>query len=336
MFTEFYHLTNLPFQLAPDPRFFFASSEHNRAMAHLTYGLHQGEGFIIITGDVGAGKTTLVDYLLTTLPPSEHMAAKIVTTQLGADDMLRMVSAAFSLFEERADKATLIKRIEEFASNAQAQGKRILLVVDEAQNLSIPALEELRMLSNIVVRGRIPIQAVLLGQPQFRKILARPDLDQLRQRVTASYHLGPMNAAETRRYIEHRLSLVGWKKDPDFTESCFAEIYRYTDGVPRRINTLCSRLMLLGYLEEKHVIADTMVSQVATEMVTELSAGGEKAPLVPVKATNGDARPVENAAPDLAQILRRLATVEKDVARHDQAIRRALDVILGYLERIAP
>jgi general secretion pathway protein A len=335
MYTEFYHLTNLPFQLTPDPRFFFASSEHNRAMAHLTYGLHQGEGFIIITGDVGAGKTTLVDYLLTTLPPSEHMAAKIVTTQLGADDMLRMVAAAFNLFEEGADKATLLKRIEEFAGNAQAQGKRILLVVDEAQNLPIPALEELRMLSNIIVGGRVPIQAVLLGQPQFRKILARPDLDQLRQRVTASYHLGPLNAAETRSYIEHRLNMVGWKRDPDFTESCFAEIFRYTDGVPRRINTLCSRLMLLGFLEEKHVIADTMVSQVATEMATELSAGSEKAPLAPLKPVNGDARPLDSADPAMAQISKRLTTVEQSVARHEQAIRRTLDIIVSYLERIA-
>jgi general secretion pathway protein A len=334
MYTEFYHLTNLPFQLTPDPRFFFASSEHNRAMAHLTYGLHQGEGFIVITGDVGAGKTTLVDYLLTTLPPSEHIAAKIVTTQLGADDMLRMVAAAFNLFEERADKTTLLKRIEEFASNAQAQGKRILLVVDEAQNLPILALEELRMLSNIIVRGRVPIQAVLLGQPQFRKILARPDLDQLLQRVTASYHLGPLSAEETRSYIEHRLKLVGWVQDPDFTEACFAEIFRHTDGIPRRVNTLCSRLMLLGFLEEKHVIADNMVSQVATEMATELSAGAEKAPLQ-LKAANGEAKPSESADPAISQISKRLTTVEQSVARHDQAIRRALDIIVSYLERTA-
>ena len=335
MYTEFYALTGLPFQLTPDPRFFFASSEHNRAMAHLTYGMHQGEGFIVITGDVGAGKTTLVDYLLTTLPPSEHIAAKIVTTQVGADDMLRMVAASFHLFEERADKATLLKRIEEFASNAEAQGKRVLLVIDEAQNLPIQALEELRMLSNIIVRGRVPIQAVLLGQPQFRKILARSDLDQLRQRITASYHLGPLSAEETRSYVEHRLKLVGWKQDPDFTDACFAEVFRFTDGIPRRINTLCSRLMLLGFLEEKHVIADTMVSQVATEMANELSAGAEEAPILH-KPLNGEAKAPESSEPALAQIGKRLASVEQSVARHDQAIRRAIDIISKYLERMAP
>ena len=177
----------------------------------------------------------------------------------------------------------------------------------------------------------MPIQAVLLGQPQFRKILARPDLDQLRQRITASYHLGPLSSEETRSYVEHRLKLVGWNHDPDFADACFAEIFRYTYGIPRRINTLCSRLMLLGFLEEKHVIADTMVSQVATEMSSELSAGAEKAP-VAHKSLNGEARAPESSEPALAQIGKRLTSVEQSVARHDQAIRRALDIIAKYLE----
>ncbi len=339
MYTEFYALKGLPFQLTPDPRFFFPSTEHNRAMAHLTYGMHQGEGFIVITGDVGAGKTTLVDYLLTTLPPSEHVTAKLVTTQLGANDLLRMIAAALNLFEKRAVKATLLKRIEEFLASAQAQGRRVLLVIDEAQNLPIQALEELRMLSNIIVKGRVPIQTVLLGQPQFREILARSELDQLRQRIIASYHLGPLSGGETRSYVEHRLKLVGWERDPEFADACFDEIFRYTGGIPRRNNTLCSRLMLLGFLEEKHVIADGMVSQVAKEMANELIAGGEKATVPQEKTTalpgqlNGDARTLESEgrAPD--EIDKRLASIEKTVAHHDQAIRRALDVIARYLDR---
>ena len=348
MYTEFYALTDLPFQLMPDPRFFYASSEHNRAMAHLTYGIHQGEGFIVITGDVGAGKTTLVDYLLTTLPPSEHVTAKVVTTQLGGDDMLRMVAAAFNLFEEHADKATLLRRIEEFVAGLRMQGKRALLVIDEAQNLSFEALEELRMLSNIIVGGTIPMQAILLGQPQFRKSLALPELDQLRQRITASYHLGPLSTGETRSYIEHRLKLVGWKQDPDFTEACFAEIFRFTDGIPRRINTLCSRLMLLGFLEEQHVIGDAMVRQVAKEMLGELSAGGEKAPLrsrqdAPQPAPASGPQPARAPEPQSAlaemeqlsfsTLSQRIASLEQSVASHDRAMRRALEIIAKYLER---
>jgi len=334
MYAEFYSLSGLPFQLTPDPRFFFGSTEHNKAMAHLTYGIHQGEGFIVITGDVGAGKTTLVDYLLTTLKPSEHVAAKIVTTQLHADDMLRMVAAAFNLFREGADKATLLKRIEEFAATAQSQGKRILLVVDEAQNLPIGALEELRMLSNIVVRGIVPIQAILLGQPQFRNLLARPELDQLRQRITASCHLGPLTIKETRDYIEHRLKFVAWKRDPNFTDASFGEIYRHSGGIPRRINTLCSRLMLLGFLEEKHEISDTMVTQVAEELAHELgSVIGMPAGTGEPPKPNGAQLGSEEPPIAISELAKRVASVEQSLLRHDRAIRRAIDIVARYLDK---
>jgi general secretion pathway protein A len=334
MYAEFYSLTGMPFQLTPDPRFFFGSTEHNKAMAHLTYGIHQGEGFIVITGDVGAGKTTLVDYLLMTLPSSEHVAAKIVTTQLGADDMLRMVAAAFNLFREGADKATLLKRIEEFAATTQSQGRRILLVVDEAQNLPVEALEELRMLSNLMVRGIVTIQAILLGQPQFRNVLGRPELDQLRQRITASCHLGPLSAQETRNYVEHRLNLVGWKRDPNFTDTCFEEIFRHTGGIPRRINTLSSRVMLLGFLEEQHVITDTMVTQVAEELANELGTVVAKVAVAHEPAgKNGAMREPEQPSTEIAELSKRVAGVEQGLYRHDRAIRRALEIVAKYLDR---
>lgn len=334
MYAEFYSLSGLPFQLTPDPRFFFGSAEHNKAMAHLTYGIHQGEGFIVITGDVGAGKTTLVDHLLTTLKPSEHVAAKIVTTQLHADDMLRMVAAAFKLFREGIDKASLLKRIEEFAATTRSQGKRILLVVDEAQNLPMGALEELRMLSNVVIRGTVPIQAILLGQPQFRNVLAQPELDQLRQRITASCHLGPLTARETHDYIEHRLKLVGWKRDPDFSDAAFAEIFRHTGGIPRRINTLCSRLMLLGFLEEKHDVSEAMVTQVAEELAQELGAVIAKTPGVE-EGPKPNGRPAEPDEPRLAiaDLTRRVSNIEQGFLRHDRAIRRAIDIVAKFLDK---
>ena len=332
MYEEFYSLSGLPFQLTPDSRFFFGSSEHNKAMAHLTYGMHQAEGFIVITGDVGAGKTTLVDHLLSNLDPSAHVAAKIVTTQLRGDDMLRMVAASFKLFREGADKATLLKRIEDFVGNTFASGKRVLLVVDEAQNLSIEALEELRMLSNIVVRGTAPMQGILMAQPQFRATLASSDLDQLRQRVTVSCHLGPLTAPETRSYIEHRLNLVGWKQDPDFTEAAFLEIFQQTGGVPRRINRLCSRLMLFGFLEEKHTIAETTVTQVAQELASELGQVTQS-PATGDAGANGRAlSPREQASDLLVALTNRVSEIERSVIRHDRAIRRALELVVKYLD----
>lgn len=269
MYTDFFKLKALPFQLTPDPRFFYGSKVHNSAMAHLTYGLNQGEGFIIVTGEVGAGKTTLVAYLLSTLDPERYVAAKVVTTQLRADDMLRLVTTSFGIPSEGVDKATLITRFETFLKDTVAAGRRALLLIDEAQNITIDALEELRMLSNIVVDEGAPLQCFLLGQPQFRTIIASPDLDQLRQRVIASYHLGPMSGPETKFYVQHRLELAGWDQDPKLKESAFDQIFEHTDGVPRMINVLCSRLLLYAYLEEVHEIDGDAVDLVAEEYARE-------------------------------------------------------------------
>ena len=269
MYTDFYKLKALPFQLTPDPRFFYASKVHNSAMAHLTYGLSQGEGFIIVTGEVGAGKTTLVGHLLSSLDPERFVAAKIVTTQLGADDMLRMVCSAFGIESEKTTKATLLQRFERFLHQNHSAGRRAVLLIDEAQNITVPALEELRMLSNLVVGNQPPLQCFLLGQPQFRSIIASPDLDQLRQRVIASYHLGPLSLPETRSYIEHRLELAGWQQDPQLAADAFDRVHAHTGGVPRMINVLCSRLLLFAYLEEKHAIDGDDVDAVADEYSKE-------------------------------------------------------------------
>src|SRR5258708_10849761 len=270
MYTDFYKFSGLPFQLTPDARFFFGSSGHTKAMAHLTYGLGQGEGFIIITGDVGAGKTTIVEHLLHELDSRKYVAAKVTNTQLGADDTLRMVASAFGRPQEGSDKATRLRRFESFLLRTHQQGQRALLIIDECQNLSVQALEELRMLSSLHVEGRTPLQSFLLGQPQFRETLGRADLDQLRQRVIASYHLGPLDGTETRRYIEHRLRTVGWESDPRFDDGVFTAIHRHCGGVPRMINTLCSRLLLFGFLEDRHELTEADVDEVARDLEQEL------------------------------------------------------------------
>jgi general secretion pathway protein A len=330
MYAEFYHLKGLPFQLSPDPRFFFGSAGHTKAMAHLTYGLHQGEGFIIITGEVGAGKTTIVDLLLSQLDRSSCVAAKIVTTQLGGDDMLRMVAASFGLYQPGMEKAAMLRRIEDFvAANAKAK-KRSLLIVDEAQNLSTAALEELRMLSNLVVGGTVPLQSFLLGQPQFRAALASQELEQLRQRVIASYHLGPMSEVETKAYILHRLKTVGWQNDPVLSEDVFTAVYQETGGIPRRINTLCSRVLLFGYLEERHALDASVVTQVAAELKDEL---GTKSVLV--APAQDLAMCAGSSDIDVTALATRLDALERSVGKQERAIRRAIEIIAGYIRGAA-
>lgn len=253
MYEKFYNFSGPPFLLTPDTRFFFGSSGHSRAISHLVFGLAQEEGFIVITGEVGAGKTTLVEQLWSQLDHNTYIIARIVTTQVSGDDLLRLVMANFGLGETPGtDKATLLRRFEHMVRDQRRMGRRCLLVVDEVQNLPLGALEELRMLSNITVDGKASVQTILLGQPQFRPILASQDLEQLRQRVLASYHLGPLSADETRGYMEHRLRMVGWTDDPVWKDDAFLAIHRHTGGIPRRINTLCSRVLLFGALEEIH------------------------------------------------------------------------------------
>lgn len=269
MYTSYYHLNAKPFQLKPDPNFFFASAGHKRAMAYLEYGMSQEEGFIIITGEVGAGKTTLVRNLFKKIEPGKIVAAQIANTGLDSDDTLRIVSAAFELPYENLSKASLLIGIEKFLHQCDRDNKRALLVVDEAQNLSSHSVEELRMLSNYQTDEKPLLQTFLLGQPEFRKTLLGKDLQQLRQRVSATYHLGPMDPAETRAYIEHRLTTAGWYEDPSFSKEAFAGIYDYTGGIPRKINTLCERLLLMGCIEELHHFSSKEIGDVIRDIKQE-------------------------------------------------------------------
>ena len=271
MYDDFYKLSGKPFQLTPDHKFFFNSKGHNRAMAYLRYGLEQGEGFIVITGGIGTGKTTLVRNLFEELDGMNVMAAQLVTTQVDPDDMLRMVCASFGLAHEGLNKATLLHNLEAIARARHAEGKQMLLVVDEAQNLPARSVEELRMLSNFQVDNRALVQTFLLGQEEFKRTLQSPGMEQVRQRIIASYHLEPLSPDETEKYILHRLQLVGWQEDPTFDEGVFRMIFEFTGGVPRRINAMCDRLMLYGCLEELHHLEKDAVLSVMHELEQEVS-----------------------------------------------------------------
>jgi general secretion pathway protein A len=301
MFEPFYNLSEQPFQLSPDPAFFYGSRGHKRAYAYLQYGLYQGEGFITLTGEVGAGKTTLIRNLLQQLDSTKVVAAQLVSTQLDADDLLRAVAAAFGVAVKDHDKASLIAQIESFMLSLVAKGRRPLLIVDEAQNLAPRAVEELRMLSNFQLKNRALLQSFLVGQPELRNLMRGPQMQQLRQRVIAAYHLKALDGDETRAYIEHRLKHVGWKGDPAFDDGTFELIHAFTGGIPRQINTFCTRVLLSAFLSDKHRIGVEEIQHVIGEFKEEFGQA------VPAKA------PAEQNDDPMAGLEKRIAGVERAI-----------------------
>ena len=269
MYESFYGLSCKPFQLNPDPNFYFGSKQHSRARAYLEYGVSRHEGFVVITGEIGAGKTTMLRALIDGLHGSDVVIGNLVTTQLGAEDTLRMVGAAFGVHVKDAPKSELLITIEAFLVSQTSQGKRCLLIVDEAQNLTPQAVEELRMLSNFQFGNQALLQTFLVGQPEFREILQRSEMEQLRQRVAATCHIGPLDAEESRLYIEHRLRCAGSQGKPSFETAAFDAIYKAAGGIPRRINAICDRLLLLGFLAEKTHLSNSDVDEVVREFAEE-------------------------------------------------------------------
>ena len=282
MFDDFYGLTGRPFQLTPDPSFYFESLTHRKALSYLGYGLAQGEGFVVITGEVGAGKSTLVAHLMSTIDPAQLTAAQVVTSKLDGEEIIHVVAQAFGLMIEGHDKAAALGEIESFLHDEARAGRRCLLIVDESQNLAIEALEELRMLSNFQLGSHPLLQTLLLGQPEFREtIIDHPSLEQLRQRVIASHHLDSMQPNEVQQYIEHRLKCVGWDGNPAFDQRVFSEIYDASAGIPRRINQIVNRLLLLGAVDQRTRIDGAMVKQVLDELADDGSLALAKKPASP-------------------------------------------------------
>ena len=306
MYESFYGLTNKPFQLNPDPSFYFGSKQHRRAKAYLDYGVSRNEGFIVITGDIGAGKTTLLRALIDGLHGSNVVVGHLVTTQLGAEDTLRMVGASFGFKVKDVPKSELLITLEAFLISQTTKGKRCLLIVDEAQNLTPRAVEELRMLSNFQFGNQALMQSFLVGQPEFREILQRPEMEQFRQRVAATCHIGPLDLDETQHYIEHRLKCAGSTGKPSFAAEAFEAIFKSSGGIPRRINSICDRVLLAGFLAGKMHLELGDVEEVVKEFAQEAAVPARR----PVTADSmvGDlsvAGPTTNAAAldvDLGQL----------------------------------
>lgn len=334
MYDEYYGLSARPFQLTPNQRFFFDSQVHHRALAYLRYGIEQREGFIVITGGIGTGKTTLVQALFGELEGRDIMAAQLVTTQVEPEDMLRMVSASFGLAHEGMNKATLLHNLEVIARTRFAEGKRILLVVDEAQNLPARSLEELRMLANFQVDGRPLFQSFLLGQSELRATLQAPQMEQLRQRIIAAYHLEPLSPEETRAYVEFRLGQVGWSGNPELPDEVFDRIYHHARGVPRRINSLCDRLFLYGCIESKQALGADDVEVVAAEIGDELGrverSDAESPPVpgreVPASTMQPHAGPIphDDLSARLSALEHEVATLRAVVQHERKLLRKAV------------
>jgi putative secretion ATPase (PEP-CTERM system associated) len=334
MYIDHYGLTGAPFQLTPDARFWFDSRTHKKAMAYLGYGLAQAEGFIAITGEIGAGKSTLAAHLLARIDRSRLNAISVVSTQVEGDDLLRLVAQGLGLASEGATKAALLDRVEQTLEDEYRGGKRTLIVVDEAQNLPVSALEELRMLSNFQLGGRALVQILLLGQPEFRDRIAGEGLEQLRQRIIATHHLEPMGADEIEAYVRHRLNMVGWTGHPEFSADAWQALFRFTGGVPRRLNQLLNRLMLHGAVEGLETIDAAGVNAVSDELATERHVR-EDEPALPLRAVSpaptSAAREEEKPAP-VASIDPRIAALEAQVAEQEALLRRVLTLLVDWAE----
>jgi putative secretion ATPase (PEP-CTERM system associated) len=271
MYENYYGFTERPFQLSPDPRFFFATSHHQRALSYLQYGLDQGEGFIVITGPIGTGKTTIARNLLANIADENIIAAQLVTTKLSPKELLDLVAAEFNITVTGNSKADLLQNIEKFLIQLHKQGKRALLLVDEAQNLPAETVEELRMLSNFQLDNKPLIQSFLLGQEELKAIISSPNMEQFRQRIIASAHLKPLTTAELKDYINHRLNQANCNKETLFSDDGFQLIFEKTLGVPRKINIFVDRLLLFGFLEDLSHINCQAINEVANEMSVELT-----------------------------------------------------------------
>jgi general secretion pathway protein A len=373
MYDSFYGFSARPFQLTPDARFWYETSTHRTAMSYLAYGLAQGEGFIVVTGEVGSGKTTLVGHVMDSIDPSRLSAARLVSTQVADEDLLRLVADSFGVAVHGPHKADVLAAIEQFLHDEARAGRRCLLIVDECQNLPVASLEELRMLSNFQLGEHSLLQIFLLGQPEFRGTMAHaPETEQLRQRVIANHHLEAMLPEEVEPYIIHRLSLVGWREDPVIAPDVYPAIWEATGGIPRRVNMVVSRLLLHGAVEESHELSAADVVAVVEELqaATNAAPPPTPAPLVEPVSAEVQARvaavpsnvapqppltaaamaaapapsPIAIADPrlerqiaaqarEIGELREQLAALEGKTREQDAAIRRVLTLLIDWAER---
>src|SRR5512142_711890 len=265
MYESFYNLRERPFALTPDPEYLYPSRVHQEALSYLRYGVESHAGFVVITGEIGSGKTTLLQALLNGLD-AETTVARLVNTILEPHELLEAIMIDFGLDAAGMSKPAMLRALARFLVAERQANRLVLLVIDEAQNLGLSALEEIRMLSNLETEKSKLIQVVLVGQPNLRDKLLRPELEQLRQRITVSYHLEPLDAEETAAYINHRLRRAAIGAPVVFPRPVTDRVYARSKGLPRLVNVVCDATLVFGYAEERRTIDVALVEEVLDEL----------------------------------------------------------------------
>lgn len=265
MYTKFYSLTEKPFEITPDPRFLYLSENHKEALAHLTYAVRERKGFTVITGEVGTGKTTLIQTLLSRLDGSTR-TAYLFNPKLGSTDFLDYICTDLGLKSQKRSKGQYLAQLHNFLMDCYARNENVILIVDEAQNLDPTLLEEVRLLTNLETPKSKLLQVILMGQPELDDVLNRPQFRQLKQRVSLRYHMQPLNKEETKKYIEKRLMMAGAFDPNIFTPKAIKKVYEYSKGIPRLINIVCDNALLSGYSVDQKVIGDKIISEVIANL----------------------------------------------------------------------
>jgi general secretion pathway protein A len=265
VYLKFYGLTEPPFDITPDPRFLFDSAKHREAFNHLLYGIQERKGFVQITGEVGAGKTTLCRAMLERLD-GQYATALILNPVLNAVELVKAIAIEFGLPVAELDRLDILARLNRFLLKQARRGGTAVLLIDEAQDLTDELLEQVRLLSNLETDNRKLLQIVLIGQPEFRQRLNNPRLRQLRQRITVRYHLPPLNRQELAQYIRHRLKVSGSDGSVVFTTPAVWRIYVYSQGIPRLVNAVCDKALLAGFVQQRKQIDFRMVGRAIREL----------------------------------------------------------------------
>ena len=270
MYLDYYGLTEPPFDITPNPRFLFYGAKHREAFNHLLYGIRERKGFVQLTGEVGAGKTTLCRAMLEQLD-GQYATALILNPVMSPDELIKAIAIEFGLPVQGLDRLDTLAVINQFLLQQVQRGQDTVLIIDEAQDLTDELLEQVRLLSNLETDNRKLLQIVLMGQPELRDRLNNPRLRQLRQRITVRYHLPPLSRNEVMQYVQHRLEVSGAKGFPYFTRPAFWRVYNYSKGIPRLVNAICDKALLAGFVQQREKIDYKMVGHAVRELEGDIA-----------------------------------------------------------------
>lgn len=329
---EFFGLGTRPFELVPNPAFFYLSKSHKKALSYLHYGLSEKAGFILVTGEVGSGKTTILRKLVREMD-SNTVLSKVFNTKVSSEQLISMVNDDFGLEVKGKDKATMYKDLYDFLIEMFAKDKWPVLIIDEAQNLTPDLLEEVRMLSNLETDEAKLLQIILVGQPELRQIFSSPDLRQFRQRISINCHISHLTLQETQEYILHRLEVAGNRNAAVFSRESFEAIHAYSRGIPRLINIICDFVLLTAFAEGTNEISGEMAAEVIKDLEVENRYWGDSAGK-PQDLPGDEAYAYPGAEGVLADLSVRICEIEKKLSSQDaQALQGQINKRLDGLER---